>query len=61
MGIHQLGSGSAFPWDGTLEGFGDSGVLFVSGFGILQGLVTTLGFLKIAPPFDFQAVALVWG
>lgn len=44
MGIHQLGSGSAFSWDGTLEGFGDSGVLFVSGFGILQGLVTTLGF-----------------
>lgn len=59
-GIHQLGSGSAFPWDGTLEAFGDSGVLFVSGFGILEGLVTMLG-LKIAPPFDFQAVALVWG
>ena len=60
-GIHQLGSGSGLPWDGTLEGFGDSGVPFVAGFGILEGLVTMLGFLKIAPPFDFQAVALVWG
>lgn len=62
-GIHQSHSGSAGPWDRTFKELWNSAAPFISGFRILEGLLTRLGCLKSTAPFDSQsqAMALVQG
>ena len=45
-GVHQHHSGSVIPWGRTFEEVWNSGALFTSGFRVLQGLLTVLGFFK---------------
>lgn len=62
VGIHQRHSGSFIPRARTFKEVWNSGALFVSGFRILEGLLTALGFLKSLPHLTLsQAVALVQG
>lgn len=62
-GIRQSHSGSAGLWDRTFKELWNSGAPFISGFRILEGLLTRLGCLKSTAPFDSrsQAMALVQG
>lgn len=43
------------PWDRTFKEVWNSGALFISGFRILEGLLTMLGFLKTTAPFDIES------